>query len=47
MAEFLTNEDKRSCYCGEVSEEMIGKQVELIDDNGAPAGERNIIFYIH
>ena len=27
MAEFLTNEDKRSCYCGEVSEEMIGKQI--------------------
>ncbi len=27
MAEFLTNEDKRSCYCAEVSEEMIGKEI--------------------
>jgi len=27
MAEFLTNNDKRTCYCAEVSEEMIGKQV--------------------
>ncbi|MBQ3574350.1 MAG: DEAD/DEAH box helicase, partial [Clostridia bacterium] len=29
----------------ELTEEMIGKKVELIDDNGAPAGERNVIFY--
>ena len=27
MAEFLTNEDKRSCYCGEVNETMIGQQI--------------------
>ena len=27
MAEFLTNEDKRSCYCGEVNEAMVGQQV--------------------
>ena len=29
----------------ELTEEMIGKKVELVDDNGAPAGERNVIFY--
>lgn len=27
MAEFLTNEDKRTCYCAEVSEEMIGEKI--------------------
>ena len=27
MAEFLTNEDKRSCYCAEVNETMIGQQI--------------------
>ena len=27
MAEFLTNQDKRTCYCAEVSEEMIGKKI--------------------
>ena len=27
MAEFLTNQDKRTCYCAEVSEEMIGKEI--------------------
>ena len=27
MAEFLTNEDKRTCYCGEVSEQMIGSDI--------------------
>ena len=27
MAEFLTAEDKRSCYCAEVTEEMIGKEI--------------------
>ncbi|MDO4371167.1 MAG: DEAD/DEAH box helicase [Clostridia bacterium] len=29
----------------ELAQQMIGKPVELIDDNGAPAGERNVIFY--
>ena len=27
MAEFLTNEDKRSCYCAEVNESMIGEKI--------------------
>ena len=27
MAEFLTNEDKRTCYCAEVNESMIGEKV--------------------
>ena len=27
MAEFLTNEDKRTCYCAEVNEGMIGEKV--------------------
>ncbi len=27
MAEFLTAEDKRSCYCAEVTEDMIGKNI--------------------
>ena len=27
MAEFLTNQDKRTCYCAEVSEEMIGEKI--------------------
>ena len=27
MAEFLTNEDKRSCYCAEVNENMIGEEI--------------------
>lgn len=29
----------------QLAEEMIGKAVELIDENGAPAGERHVIFY--
>ena len=29
----------------ELAQEMIGRSVMLIDDNGAPAGERNIVFY--
>ncbi len=29
----------------ELAEEMIGRPVMLVDDNGAPAGERNIVFY--
>ena len=29
----------------ELAQEMIGRPVMLIDDNGAPAGERNIVFY--
>ena len=27
MAEFLTNEDKRSCYCAQVNESMIGEKI--------------------
>ena len=27
MAEFLTNEDKRSCYCAEVNEAQIGQKI--------------------
>ncbi len=27
MAEFLTNNDKRTCYCGELAESMIGQRV--------------------
>ena len=29
----------------ELTENMIGKPVELVDENGAPAGERNVVFY--
>ena len=29
----------------ELAERMIGKPVELIHENGAPAGERNVVFY--
>lgn len=29
----------------ELAEQMIGKPVELIDDNGAPAGARHVVFY--
>ena len=27
MAEFLTNQDKRTCYCAEVTEQMIGQEI--------------------
>ena len=30
MAELLTSEDKRTCYCGEVSEELLGQNVCLM-----------------
>ncbi|MGB4569267.1 MAG: DEAD/DEAH box helicase, partial [Tepidanaerobacteraceae bacterium] len=30
---------------GELSEKLTGKPAVLIDENGAPAGEKNIIFY--
>ncbi len=30
---------------GEHAEAMIGRPVRLIDDNGAPAGERHVVFY--
>jgi len=30
---------------GELAQTMIGKPVELVDENGAPAGERHVIFY--
>ena len=29
----------------ELAERMIGKPVELVNENGAPAGERNVVFY--
>jgi len=29
----------------ELAEQMTGKKMELVDENGAPAGERNVIFY--
>ena len=29
----------------ELAERMIGKPVELVDENGAPAGERHVVFY--
>ncbi len=29
----------------ELAESMTGKQMVLVDENGAPAGERNVIFY--
>ena len=29
----------------ELAENLIGRQVELIDDNGAPMGEKHVIFY--
>ena len=29
----------------ELAEKMTGKPMELVDENGAPAGERNVIFY--
>lgn len=29
----------------ELAEAMTGKSMELVDENGAPAGERNVIFY--
>lgn len=29
----------------ELTEKMIGKPVELVDENGAPAGERHVVFY--
>ena len=29
----------------ELAEQMTGKMMELVDENGAPAGERNVIFY--
>ena len=30
---------------GELAEAMIGRPVRLIDENGAPAGERHVVFY--
>lgn len=29
----------------ELAERLTGKEMELVDDNGAPAGERNVVFY--
>lgn len=29
----------------ELAEEMTGKSMELVDENGAPAGERHVVFY--
>ena len=36
MAEFLTNQDKRTCYCAEVNEAQIGEKlrVQRAEENG-------------